>query len=70
MGSDIKLVIWHFGEDRSPKTLRYLAGWPRGFSAERMFTWGGRRFGYKDGVEFWSNTGKQVGKFHVDEVCF
>lgn len=35
---------------------------------ERMFTWGGRSFGYKDGENLWTYSGKHVGKFHDDEI--
>ena len=35
---------------------------------ERMFTWSGRSFGYKDGENLWTYSGKHVGKFHGDEV--
>ena len=35
---------------------------------ERMFTWGGRSFGHKDGENLWTYSGKHVGKFHDDEV--
>ena len=35
---------------------------------ERMFTWRGRSFGYKDGENLWIYSGRHVGKFHGDEV--
>ena len=35
---------------------------------ERMFTWGGRSFGYKDGENLWTYTGKHVGRFHGNEA--
>ena len=35
---------------------------------ERMFIWGGRSFGYKDGENLWTYSGKHVGRFHGDEV--
>lgn len=35
---------------------------------ERMYTWGGRSFGYKDGGNLWTYSGKHVGRFHDDEV--
>ena len=34
----------------------------------RIFTWGGRSFGYRDGTDLWTNTGKHAGKFHGDEI--
>ena len=35
---------------------------------ERMFTWGGKSIGYRDGENLWTYSGKHVGKFHGDEV--
>ena len=35
---------------------------------EMMFTWRGRSFGYKDGENLWTYSGKHVGRFHCDEV--
>ena len=34
----------------------------------RMFTWGGRSFGYKDAENLWTYSGKHAGKFRGDEV--
>lgn len=33
-----------------------------------LWTWGGKFFGYKDGLDLWTYTGKHVGKFYVNEV--
>ncbi len=33
-----------------------------------LWTWGGKFFGYKDGLDLWTYTGQHVGKFYVNEV--
>ena len=35
---------------------------------DRLYTWGGRYFGFRDGDSLWTYTGRNVGRFHQDEV--
>lgn len=35
---------------------------------EKLWTWGGDFFGYKDNDKLWTYSGKNVGKFYNDEV--
>jgi hypothetical protein len=35
---------------------------------ERLWTWGGEFFGYRDGDRLWTHDGRNVGRFHDDEI--
>ena len=35
---------------------------------DRLYTWRGRFFGFRDGDDLWTYTGRNVGRFHGDEV--
>jgi hypothetical protein len=35
---------------------------------ERLWTWGGTSFGYRDGDSLWTHDGRHVGQFDGDEV--
>ncbi|MFC3229159.1 hypothetical protein ACFOGJ_18075 [Marinibaculum pumilum] len=35
---------------------------------ERLWTWSGRSFGYRDGDNLWTQDGRHVGRFKGDEV--
>ena len=35
---------------------------------DRLYTWKGRFFGFRDGDDLWTYTGRNVGRFYSDEV--
>ena len=35
---------------------------------EALWTWGGKFFGHRDGIDLWTHDGRHVGRFYDDEV--
>ena len=46
----------------------YHANQEKALMSDWLWTWGGESFGYRDGDALFSQDGRQIGRFHDDEV--